>query len=69
MNKELKDLKSRGSSNGQNNGASGISDQQFQDLKKDIKDKMEVANKKINNLQTDSNHHDQEIGYIKDMLE
>ncbi len=30
---------------------------------------MDIANKKISNLQTDSNHHDQEIGYIKDMLE
>ena len=30
---------------------------------------MGVVNQKINNIQTDVNHHDQEIGYLKDILE
>ena len=50
-----------GSGNGGNNVVSGVTDQEFEDLKRDIRDKMDVTNKKINNLQTDSNQHEKDI--------
>ena len=30
---------------------------------------MGVVNQKINNIQSDVNHHDQQIGYLKELLE
>ena len=41
----------------------------FGDLKKDMKDKLDIINQKLKNLQSETDHHDQEISYIKDMLD
>lgn len=42
---------------------------EVEDLKRDIRDRLDTLNKKISNLQSESNTHDQEISYIKEMME
>lgn len=45
----------------------GVSDQQLEDLKKDIRDNISDINKKINNLQRDSSQHDKDISELQEM--
>ena len=58
----------KNNSNNENNANSNVSDKQFENLKKDLKDKLDVINKKINNLQSESNQHDKDISYLKDHI-
>lgn len=48
--------------NNANNSAQpggGVSDQEFEDLKNSLKDKIDVINKKLSNLQNESTNHGQ----------
>jgi hypothetical protein len=48
--------------------SSGKNDKDLEDLKKDFREKLDIINKKINNLQSDTDNHEQEITYIKEIL-
>jgi chromosome segregation ATPase len=70
--KQAKTDNSNSNSNSNANGASnvsGVSDKEFEDLKKNLKERIDVINQKMGILQDESNHHDQEIGYLKDLIE
>jgi chaperonin cofactor prefoldin len=41
----------------------------LEDLKRDLKDKLDILNKKVSNLQSDSNQHDKDIAFLKESLE
>ncbi len=48
--------------------ASGKTEKDLEDLKRDLRDKLEIINRKISNLQTDYDNHDQQINDIKEMI-
>jgi hypothetical protein len=67
---DIKDLfesreKSKG---GQSTAPASKGDKDLEDFKRDLRDKLEIINRKIANLQSDSDSHDQDISEIKDIL-
>lgn len=66
--KRLQQSKGKEGSQNNNQSSGGVSDKEFEQLKKELKDKFDVVHKKMNDVQAEINHHDQEIGYIKDLL-
>ena len=47
--------------NQQNNTNTNTNDKDIDDFKKDVRERMEIINKKITNLQSDSDNHEQDI--------
>lgn len=71
LDEELKKLQNNQGHNSQNQSnvaSSSRGDKDVEELRKDLRDKLDVINKKLNNLQSETDHHDQEIGYLKDIL-
>ena len=61
--KDIKDLLDNKDSNkagpAQVSSGSGKTEKDLDDLKKDLRDKLEIINRKITNLQSDYDNHDQ----------
>jgi hypothetical protein len=68
--KDIRDLLDGKDKNkpGQPQPSSGRGDKDLEELKRDLREKLEIINKKINNLQSDTDNHEQEINYIKDII-
>jgi hypothetical protein len=66
ISKHDKDIKSLLENKDKNNvgpaqasSSSGKTEKDLEDLKKDLRDKLEIINRKISNLQSDFDNHDQ----------
>jgi hypothetical protein len=62
--KDIKDLlenKDRNAGGQAQPSSGGKIDKELEDLKRDLREKLDIINKKINNLQSDTDNHEQEI--------
>lgn len=62
LDEELKKLQNNQGHNSQNQSnvaSSSRGDKDVEELRKDLRDKLDVINKKLNNLQSETDHHDQ----------
>lgn len=63
--KDLLDGKDK-NKNGQSQSTfNNKNDKDLEELKRDLREKLEIINKKISNLQSDTDNHEQEINDIK----
>lgn len=57
--KKLQNIQGHNSQNQSNVASSSRGDKDVEELRKDLRDKLDVINKKLNNLQSETDHHDQ----------
>lgn len=67
--KDIKDLQNRDNKSGQSTAPSSSKvEKDLEDFKRDLREKLEIMNRKISNLQSDTDNHEQDIAEIKDIL-